>query len=795
MRLPLRVLLPAVLLLLALPSALAQSISIQSPQAGATYTADSTVTASWSSAGVNHYQLWYTRESGLACASASGWLLVQEHPYFPTTYDWKVPRVDSNAVRFRVEGHDAGHATIANACTGEFTIRIPESLRPPSPPTSLAATALTAHRVSVSWAASANALGYALFRNSQLIANISATAFTDPTSPATAYSYQVLAWNNNGNSTLSATAAVTTPAAGAGPPLLSYGPAANVSSSLGQLLTFSANFGQEANLTWLLDNATTRTELNVRAGSLALNATAVGVGRHVLRLVAQADNETTNVTWGWTIVAIGLCRVDAYGLDVQETAVKAAIRNTGELTTVVNATLTAGTAVLLQQNLTLAPGDLANLSSTYAFQKGITPVRISAAALCGAADAETLSHYVLESYACLNPAGAEGANRCDYAAREYLRCDGGSWTLVARNESQYCTSCGPQVCGDGACNCGESAATCGRDCRSPLGYTGNARCFAEDLVQREYRYPNGTVSWLDAEGCSYGCRNGACRAAPAQPTVTGACSLTLAQFDYQSPVAAGQQASATIGARNDGPAAGNVTLLLQVNNAVRGSWSERVSAGATLARAFSYPAPASSHTLTAQASGCGVTLTRSASVPVTSAGQGPTAPAQPLPLPFLPSPQPVIERTEVSFFPDSLEVPAFKSKVIAVRIQSKVPQLFTISASGVPEGWLGYERELRVAREDTLYVFVTPAEPGNHTIDLSVTAVSEQLRFPAQARLYVAPALPTATGIGWLDNAGAQVSRALAQLQSSPTLAIAALVLVFILIIALGAALLRVEFW
>ena len=113
----------------------------------------------------------------------------------------------------------------------------------------------------------------------------------------------------------------------------------------------------------------------------------------------------------------------------------------------------------------------------------------------------------------------------------------------------------------------------------------------------------------------------------------------------------------------------------------------------------------------------------------------------------------------------------------------------------MPESWLGSERELRVDREDVLYVFVTPSEPGNSTLDLEVTAVSEQLRFPAQVRLYVAPALPTATGIGWLDSAGAQLARALAQLQASPTLAIAALVLIFILIIALGAALLRIELW
>ncbi|HLD78740.1 MAG TPA: hypothetical protein VJB16_06955, partial [archaeon] len=474
--------LPLLLALLAVPGALAQSISIQSPQAGATYTADSTITASWTSSGVNHYQLWYTREAGLACVSASGWVLVQAHPYFPTTYDWKLPRVNSTAVRFRVEGHDAKDNTLTHACTGEFTIRIPSSLLPPDPPASISAAALTAHRVSVSWSAAANALGYALFRNSQLIANTSATTFTDPVDPSTSYSYQALAWNNNGNSTLSPAASVTTPAAGAGPPLLSFSPAANVSSALGQALTFSANFGQEANLTWLLDNATARAELNVRAGALTLNATAAGVGTHVLRLIAQADNETTNVTWGWLVLASGQCRVDAYGLDVQETVVKAAVRNIGDLTTVVNATLTAGTAALLQQNLTLAPGDVANLSATYAFKKGTTAVRISAAALCGAADAEALSHSVIESYSCLNPAGREAENRCDYSVREYLSCSGGSWTVVARNESQYCNDCGPQVCGDGACNCGESAASCGRDCRSPLGYTGSTRCSTDDQM-------------------------------------------------------------------------------------------------------------------------------------------------------------------------------------------------------------------------------------------------------------------------------------------------------------------------
>lgn len=789
-----RLLLSLVALLLLLPAvAAAPSVSLQYPSGGENITANATITAQWSASEVNHFVLSWTRDTTLSCASGN-WMQL-ESDYFPTTFNWVLPTISTTTARFRVQGVDENDAVLASACSGEFSIYLPPSLQPPAAPTGLSATILTPFRVRVSWNAASGATLYSLYRNAQFVANTTTPTYTDSVSPSSSLSYTVLAWNSNGASAASSAATVTTPSASTGPAVVEFSPTANLSSLLGTELSFSATLTQEATVTWTVNSATARVDSNVSESTLTLNATSLGTGAHLVRMTATNEAGSSSVAWRWTVIAPtpGACRVDATGLAVSGDTIRVQVRNNGQLSTQVNATLAAKGVALQSLLLSLGPGETRNVTAGYSFPIGTTRVTIDLNALCGSTDRETLDHVIFEGYACTNPTADAGANRCDYINREYLECSGSTWVVRARNETQYCYNCGPKICGDGACNCGEDTSICPRDCPAPrIGYTGETRCLDREILEKEYRHPNGTVVWLEAETCTYGCFSGECKNAT-QGTEPG-CHLSLERFEYQNPVTPGQLARATLAARNTGSQLTRVNLTLLVNGAQAGFWTDLLVSGATLSKDFFYAPPASSFSIQARtASNCGASATRSASISTTTGGGGGTI--QPLPLPPIDTGPGPIERTEVSFFPSTLDIPAFKTKVIAVRLRSKQPQPFSIAVSGVPEQWLSYESRVTVNREETVYVFVTPTEPGNHTIQLSATAEQEQLRFPAEAQLYASPSLPTSTGIVQFDQLLASAQSALAAAQASPFGMVGILVLAFILVIALGAFFLRIELW
>ena len=99
---------------------------------------------------------------------------------------------------------------------------IPDAI-PPSIPTNLAAAAIAASQVDLSWDAATDNVGvagYALYRDGGLIVSPSSTTYTDASLAAgTTYSYQVAAADGAGNtSTLSASVPATTQAdSGSGP--------------------------------------------------------------------------------------------------------------------------------------------------------------------------------------------------------------------------------------------------------------------------------------------------------------------------------------------------------------------------------------------------------------------------------------------------------------------------------------------------------------------------------------------------------------------------------------------------
>jgi chitodextrinase len=78
-----------------------------------------------------------------------------------------------------------------------------EGATPPPAPTGLTATAVSASRIDLSWHASANAVGYNVYRNDNklAIANVfNTTSYSDSNlTPRTPYTYTVRAYNSNGN--------------------------------------------------------------------------------------------------------------------------------------------------------------------------------------------------------------------------------------------------------------------------------------------------------------------------------------------------------------------------------------------------------------------------------------------------------------------------------------------------------------------------------------------------------------------------------------------------------------------
>ena len=121
----------------------------------------------------------------------------------PTSYDWRfVPEAGKTFT-------DSG-TTACHGGTSDTT--------PPTAPTNLTATAVSASQVNLSWSASADDVGvtgYKVYRNGAFLANAPSTSYADTTTQAgTTYSYAVYAYDAAGNvSPASNTATVTTPSA------------------------------------------------------------------------------------------------------------------------------------------------------------------------------------------------------------------------------------------------------------------------------------------------------------------------------------------------------------------------------------------------------------------------------------------------------------------------------------------------------------------------------------------------------------------------------------------------------
>lgn len=149
--------------------------------------------------GANHTSLTGTKpNSELRNTDTFGVLMLTLHP---TGYDWKfVPEAGKTFT-------DSGTA----ACHGVRSDTVV-----PSSPTNVTAQATSPGQVSVSWNAAADdvgVIGYRVLRNGSQVGEVATTSFVDATAtPATIYSYSVVAFDAAGNvSAPSGAATVSTP--------------------------------------------------------------------------------------------------------------------------------------------------------------------------------------------------------------------------------------------------------------------------------------------------------------------------------------------------------------------------------------------------------------------------------------------------------------------------------------------------------------------------------------------------------------------------------------------------------
>jgi len=193
-------------------------------------------------------------------------------------------------------------------------------------------------------------------------------------------------------------------------------------------------------------------------------------------------------------------------------------------------------------------------------------VKVTASVDCDGSSQRTESFYVKDcrQVTCSNPYGQEGQTRCDYSAKQLLKCISGQW----RCSGDYCSNCNSH-CGDNSCNCGETQSTCPRDCGYPQvctpgaiinrhcecltqigyqkcnndgsgwdnvvescpsgytcssGYCGYTPKCSEGYLdeyscsgnykQRKYQYSDCSTTWANYELCSNGCSGGSCQSAP-----------------------------------------------------------------------------------------------------------------------------------------------------------------------------------------------------------------------------------------------------------------------------------------
>jgi len=204
-----------------------------------------------------------------------------------TLYNYRVRSVDA-----------AGNQRIGVNQTFTTLAGAPDAT-PPSIPTNLAAVAVSATQINLSWNASTDNVavtGYKVLRNGVQIATVGAPSYASVNlAPNTNYTYTVAAYDAlNNTSQPSAAASATTLPDTTPPTVVITSPAAGVTVSGTVVVTANASdIGGIAGVTFTVDGSTIGTEDISSPYSVSLNTTTLSDGTHTLRAIAR---DTSNVS-------------------------------------------------------------------------------------------------------------------------------------------------------------------------------------------------------------------------------------------------------------------------------------------------------------------------------------------------------------------------------------------------------------------------------------------------------------------------------------------------------------------
>ncbi len=440
------------------------------------------------------------------------------------------------------------------------------------------------------------------------------------------------------------------------------------------------------------------------------------------------------------------CTIDVFGLDVSGNTIKGKVRNTGDINQSISYGIFVNDAPVLNESINLTPGSLKLIEKTHSFDTGEYKITLNASSGCGGWDSENMWHLIFEKYECENPHGLQGENRCDYASRQFQVCSNGAWNVVAENDNEYCWNC-PSTCGDGACNCGETISSCYMDCihgSCSQGYLDEYQC-RESTLQRKYRYANCTTEWRDLYACVYGCAGGQCESYPGLP----GCSVTIESLDHTNNVLYGRSTYTTSTVKNTGNITTLVNLTFFLDGQLREYYKKALGPGSSFVKTFNFnPGRTGSHSVKLNASArCGYSDARSFTLNVVSTSSSPACNNNNACEPFRGETEENCPadcgaargETNVSIYPNQMDITLYTAKVVSVDIVSGIPQEFSISVSGIPEEWLSYSDRLDVARSRVAYIYITPQKIGHYNLSVNVHAVSESLDFGREIPVYVAP--------------------------------------------------------
>ena len=403
------------------------------------------------------------------------------------------------------------------------------------------------------------------------------------------------------------------------------------------------------------------------------------------------------------------CGVDVYGLNVEGSKIIAHIKNTGNWKELVSYTIYVNDNEASSEEKVLEAGKIWDLEVEHNFEPSYSEyrIRIEVNTDCTAEDSEEMGHWHYTTYTCSNPPGVEGQNRCDPTSQKVLVCRNGEWVDSGLD---YCYNC-------------PSPYEPEYKCQS--GWTGNYRC-DNGNVQREYKHRNCVTEWVTIKECEKGCYNGVCRDWAEEEM----CGVEITSLDFESNIMDNGPGRATLVVKNTGHQTEEIELITYIDGNEHSVQEFELAEGESKTKIVHYSSSAGAHSLKFKAiTDCGKTDFKSTSFNVYRTVR----------MSFIESePQAEYLETKAGFSPEKLDIPLGRSGVIRVSLQTSEPQVFTLDVRGVPEDWISYNREMRVDRKKTSYIYITPKETGTYTLELEALALDENQKFSSQVKLFVA---------------------------------------------------------